>query len=263
MVLADRRKAPTIKASDQSAAPLDASAGALQSAACPPRFLRPRDAGTLIILDESGGVPKLLMGRRSVRLAFMPGKYVFPGGRLEAGDLALARHFALPDQTRDRLLAATSLRFREQRAIGIALAAIRETFEEVGILVGATGIIPTQSVGFEAFAAAGIVPDPAILSPIARAITPPGHIRRFDTRFFCASSDAIVVSRSFEQRVDDEFDHVDWFSLDRLDTLDLPGITRHVLADIDGRLRDGSWRDTSRTMPFYRARHGRPVREMI
>lgn len=225
--------------------------------------LRPRDAGTLIILDESGGVPKLLMGRRAARLAFMPGKYVFPGGRLEGGDLVLARHFALPASARDRLLAATSRRFGERQAIGIALAAIRETFEEVGALVGKGGPFSAKASGFEAFATAGVLPDPALLSPIARAITPPGHIRRFDTRFFCVSADAIAVPGAFEQRIEDEFDHVDWFSLDRLDALDLPGITRQVLADIDLRLRDGSWRDSSRPMPFYRTRHGRPVREMI
>lgn len=203
------------------------------------------------------------MGRRAARLAFMPGKYVFPGGRLEAGDLALARHLPLTGSARDRLLAATPRRFGPRRASGVALAAIRETFEEVGALVGGPGAMPADVPGFEAFAAAGILPDLATLSPVARAITPPGHIRRFDTRFFCMSAGAISGQIDFGQRLDDEFDHVDWFSLDRLDALDLPGITRQVLADIDGRLRDGSWRYTSRAMPFYRTRHGRPVREMI
>ena len=256
------RKAPTIKASDRSDATVDGPAASTSSADVP-RSLRPLDAGTLIILDESGGVPKVLMGRRAARLAFMPGKYVFPGGRLEAGDLALARHFSLPGSARERLLSATSPRFGERRATGIALAAIRETFEEAGALIGSDGPMPAKAAGFDAFAAAGISPDPATLSPIARAITPPGHIRRFDTRFFCVSAVAIARPVEFEQRLDDEFDHVDWFALDRLDTLDLPGITRQVLADIEDRLRDGSWRDSSRPMPFYRTRHGRPVREMI
>lgn len=225
--------------------------------------LRPRDAATLIILDETSDVPKVLMGRRASRLVFMPGKYVFPGGRLERGDLAAASGLALDTGARQRLMAATPKRFGERHAAGLALAAIRETSEETGVLVGTAGRLQPGLKGFETFAAAGLVPEPRPLVPVARAVTPPGHIRRFDTRFFCVSATAIAAAGSFDRRVDDEFDDLDWFSLDRLDALDLPGITRHVLADIDARLRDGSWRDTSRAMPFYRTRHGRPVREMI
>ncbi|MDO0545712.1 hypothetical protein KTU62_24045, partial [Escherichia coli] len=52
-----------------------------------PARLRPRDAATLIVLDRRGkGGPKVLMGRRNPRLAFMPGQFVFPGGRIELGD---------------------------------------------------------------------------------------------------------------------------------------------------------------------------------
>ena len=48
--------------------------------------LRPRDAATLILLDKSGGETKVLMGRRHARHAFMPGKFVFPGGRTDPAD---------------------------------------------------------------------------------------------------------------------------------------------------------------------------------
>ena len=48
--------------------------------------LRPKDAASLIILDRRGSEPKVLMGRRHPGHAFMPGKFVFPGGRIDAGD---------------------------------------------------------------------------------------------------------------------------------------------------------------------------------
>ncbi|MGE3998189.1 MAG: NUDIX hydrolase, partial [Variibacter sp.] len=48
--------------------------------------VRPRDAATLIVLDRTGAEPKVMMGRRHDRHKFMPGKFVFPGGRVEAYD---------------------------------------------------------------------------------------------------------------------------------------------------------------------------------
>src|SRR5690606_33100114 len=50
------------------------------------KILRPRDASTLVIVDQVMGVPRVLMGRRHLDQVFMPGKYVFPGGRVDAED---------------------------------------------------------------------------------------------------------------------------------------------------------------------------------
>lgn len=204
------------------------------------------------------------MGRRSASLVFMPGKFVFPGGRLEKGDLNLATRYPLPAASLDRLLARTSKGFSARRAAALGLAAIRETFEEAGALIGTRG---TDGVGaasvWPAFAAAGVDPDPALLVPVARAITPPGPPRRFDTRFFCVAASSILVMLPFEERPDPEFDLLDWYPLDALSALDLPGITRQVLSDIDGRLRSGGWREPGEPMPFYHSRHGRMIRDMI
>jgi 8-oxo-dGTP pyrophosphatase MutT (NUDIX family) len=46
----------------------------------------PRDAATLMLIDRSGAKPKVLLGRRHAGHKFMPGKFVFPGGRIEAFD---------------------------------------------------------------------------------------------------------------------------------------------------------------------------------
>src|SRR5262245_49719404 len=49
-------------------------------------YVRPKDAATLILVDRSGRVPKVLLGKRHARHKFMPGKFVFPGGRVDPGD---------------------------------------------------------------------------------------------------------------------------------------------------------------------------------
>src|SRR4051794_8513753 len=49
-------------------------------------YRRPVDAATLILIDRTGPVPKVLVGKRHDKVVFMPGKFVFPGGRVEALD---------------------------------------------------------------------------------------------------------------------------------------------------------------------------------
>lgn len=50
------------------------------------RPVRPRDAASLIIIDRSGSEPRFLLGKRHEKHKFMPGKYVFPGGKTDACD---------------------------------------------------------------------------------------------------------------------------------------------------------------------------------
>jgi len=57
------------------------------------KTLRPRDAATLIVVDSSSGEPRVLLGRRRLDMVFMPGRYVFPGGRVDPGD----RHVAVEE----------------------------------------------------------------------------------------------------------------------------------------------------------------------
>jgi len=62
-------------------------------------YLRPKDSATLILIDRSGAVPKVLLGRRHSRHKFVPGKFVFPGGRVERTDRLMP--VAAPLQRRD------------------------------------------------------------------------------------------------------------------------------------------------------------------
>ncbi len=110
-------------------------------------YVRPRDAATLILVDRSGSVPKVLLGRRHARHKFMPGRYVFPGGRVDPADrlmpVARALHPRAQAQLMKRLPRASAA-----RAQAFALAAIRETCEETGLLLGMhsvdTGSVPAS-----------------------------------------------------------------------------------------------------------------------
>src|SRR6476661_4555459 len=116
----------------------------------------PQDSASLIILDRTGPSPKVLLGRRHEGHAFMPGKFVFPGGRVEAADAAMPSATELDPKAAAKLMQGASAR----RARALALAAVRETFEETGLLLGvkrASAI--TAPGGWSAFAAAGIYPD--------------------------------------------------------------------------------------------------------
>ena len=157
--------------------------------------LRPVDAATLIIIDRKPKVPKVLMGKRHEGLKFMPGKFVFPGGRIEAGDRSMAVTGALHPRAEQALMAKVT-RPSTQRCRALALAAIRETFEETGLLLGTKDYGGPDKVpagtAWSGFQERGVFPDLEALHFIGRAITPPKRVRRFDTRFFAVDRTAIA-----------------------------------------------------------------------
>src|SRR6204780_934506 len=133
--------------------------------------LKPRDSATLILIDRTESVPKVLLGRRHERHRFMPGKFVFPGGRIEPSDRQMGTVSALHD--RHATLLMTKVRHASAtKAAGFALAAIRETYEETGLMLGApsTKAFVTPPGPWEAFAEARIMPDLSKIHFIARAI---------------------------------------------------------------------------------------------
>src|ERR1043165_9802386 len=97
--------------------------------------LKPRDAATLIVVDRSGAAPKVLLGKRHAGLKFMAGKYVFPGGRMETGDSKTPVTSELDTHAGARLMRGVQ-RPSLSKARALALAAIRETYEETGLLLG-------------------------------------------------------------------------------------------------------------------------------
>ena len=83
-----------------------------------------RDAATVILLRDMGGVPHVLMGQRGAKAAFMPNKYVFPGGAVDAVDYS-----GVPEGVPDVRLG--------EKAVGLYVAALRELLEETGLTAAA------------------------------------------------------------------------------------------------------------------------------
>ncbi len=91
----------------------------------------PKDSATLILVRHDDNHPRVLMGQRSAAHAFMPNKFVFPGGRLDPDDCKLKPGRDLHQSTLSRLMIRMRGRPSAVRARGLAMAAIRETLEEV------------------------------------------------------------------------------------------------------------------------------------
>jgi 8-oxo-dGTP pyrophosphatase MutT (NUDIX family) len=215
-----------------------------------PGVLRPKDAATLILVKRDAGEPRVLMGCRSSGMVFMANKYVFPGGRLDPGD----QRIQVMHDLRPEVMARAATGITTSRARGLALAAIRETFEETGIVIGEPGTAPrTRSPAWVAFFAHGIVPRLDGLDMIARAITPPNRSRRFDARFFMA--DAGAIAHTLDGTGHEELLKPSWLTLGEARALDLPGITRRVLDEVELRLSDPP--GTVRPAPFFRFLRGK------
>jgi len=221
--------------------------------------LKPRDAATLIIVDRSGDVPKVLLGKRHAGLKFMAGKLVFPGGRMEPGDRRMAVASDLDAHAGARLMRAVQ-RPSLGKARALALAAIRETFEETGLLLGKrVDAVPAVPAGpWQAFAAAGVLPDLAQLHFIVRAITPPRRPRRFDARFFAADASAIAHRIDGKVGPDSELVELVWLPIPEAKRHDLPTITQVALDELESRVARGFGHHLP--SPFYRMLNKKFVR---
>lgn len=169
-----------------------------------------RDAASIILIDrEAPAGPAVLMGMRGAQAAFMPSKYVFPGGAVDPVDGDEPCAGMLPDGCRARLAA------EPLTGVGpdaLARAALREMVEETGLVLAPTAQSP--------------------LLFVFRAVTPPGRTRRFDARFFLIDARNVLGDRNDFSRACDELSHLHWVPLSRARDLDLPFITEVVLAEV-------------------------------
>jgi 8-oxo-dGTP pyrophosphatase MutT (NUDIX family) len=225
-------------------------------------YVRPKDAATLILVDRSGSEPKVLLGKRHQRHKFMPGKFVFPGGRVDPADrrMPLARPL---DPHAEASLMKRLARASVAKARAFALAAIRETFEETGLLLGmrSDGAVKVPHGPWAAFADAKLLPDLAELRFIGRAITPPGRPRRFDARFFTVDASAIAHRVEGVTGPDAELVELVWMSLAEAKQLDMPAVTGVMLEELDARIADGFGHDLP--VPFYSMPRGRFRRDLL
>jgi len=230
----------------------------------PAPYRRPRDAATLILLRKTAGAPEVLMGRRSEKLAFMPGMFVFPGGRTERADLTAPRTGSLHAGDAERLVKGMGAKGSLRRAEALAMSAIRETHEETGLFIGRNGATPSSSRtdAWRAFAEGGIVPDLSALRFIARAITPPGRPRRFDTRFFVADADHVCNPDELVANPEEELEEVRWIGFGDFDGIRMPDITEAILELLADRLKDDPDLKRDMPLPFIRAENRRFIQTL-
>jgi 8-oxo-dGTP pyrophosphatase MutT (NUDIX family) len=159
-----------------------------------------RPAATVVLARDGGGGVETLLLRRSARSRFASGAWVFPGGVLDPGDAALPGRLwrgISPEAAADRFAASP------QQVLALHVAAVRETFEESGLLLArdrhgepvdpaaAAALRPRAGSGsLEAFASvldrSGFIADLGALVYLSRWITPLVEPRRYDARFFLA-----------------------------------------------------------------------------
>jgi 8-oxo-dGTP pyrophosphatase MutT (NUDIX family) len=216
------------------------------------RAVRPRDAASLILLRGEGDNLEVLVGRRPLSARFMPGVYVFPGGVIDPPD----RIAWSIESGAERL---------PPRQASAARAAIRETWEEVGVLIaGPANLAPGngpakpapgrgQGAPIErAYQEGGLTAPIDRLMYVGRAITPSHSFRRFNTRFFLGD-DGLVFG---EPAASSELEDAGWRRIEQ-DLLDgFRDVTRFMLARAIA-LRQGTAADAPPL--FYWAKNARRI----
>ena len=221
----------------------------------PHKAVRPVDASSIILMDMSAAQPRVLMGKRNPAAKFMPGVFVFPGGRVEKGDGDVPHAGSLSADDMRRLgqfVTRPTLR----RLRGLALGAIRETFEETGLRISTPAtapVAPQSDSSWAAFLATGELPNLDGLMFLARAITPPGRPRRFDTRFFAIDVSSITDVSTVKPTPESELVELRWVTLDEAMTLDVVEITQIILEALRRVMAANLAPEAAR--PFFRARH--------
>jgi len=189
-----------------------------------------RDAATVIVLRDATTRPRVLMGQRGSAAVFMPSKFVFPGGAVDAVDATIPLARAPSPACAARL---------GDTGPALVAGAVRELWEETGLLLGAPDA-RAQAMkaprGWRGYLATGHLPDGAALDYVFRAITPPGRPRRFDARFFLVQAEALASDPDDFGGAEDELSHLQWVALDAVRGFDMPFITEVVLAELAARI---------------------------
>jgi len=180
--------------------------------------VRPRDAASLILLRGEGDEIEVLVGRRSISAKFMPGVYVFPGGAIDPPD-------------RIAWSVESGAEALPPRLVRAARAAIRETWEEVGVLVGIPSARPAASgpskIPIEtAYREHGLTAAIDRLVYVGRAITPSHSFRRFNTRFFLGDGGLAFG----EPAASPELEDAGWRRIDQQMLDGFRDVTRFMLA---------------------------------
>ncbi len=204
-----------------------------------------RNAASVILLRDAKTNPRVLMGQRGKNAAFMPNKYVFPGGAvdLDDADVSLIEHPCRATMYR------LGLKSEPDLETAILASAIREVWEETGLILGKKGVGTNPApTGWEGFFASGHLPTAQSFQYVFRAITPPKRPRRFDARFFLVKAEEVVGDLDDFSTAQDELSHLQWVRVDEARNLNLPFITEVVLAEVAALARSG---EAPSSVPFF------------
>ncbi len=226
-------------------------------------YVRPRNAATMVLIDGPADKPRILMGKRNKKLKFMPGALVFPGGSVDPYDGSVFASQELTDTTQSRLKNAMRGRSTNRGARALGIAAVREVAEESGLLIGKPGNFENSHDHWNDFRTTGIVPSLSGIRLFARAITPPGMARRFDTWFFLAHRDEVGFTPKGGFAPDGELEELQWISPEQAITENTREITRVMLVELINRLRQDKNLSDDFPAPFYHTKGSRFRKVMI
>jgi 8-oxo-dGTP pyrophosphatase MutT (NUDIX family) len=205
--------------------------------------VRPKDAASLIAVKDGKSGPEVLMGRRSRKASFIPDAFVFPGGRFDADDRS-----ALPGSALDAPVSKMGVRGNAGLAIGLAMTAVRETYEETGLLLAQAGDVGNcQDETWQEMRQLGMAPDLARLSYLGRAITSPYSPIRFHARFFLARGEHLNGTLGGSGELSD----LDWFPLSEATKLPIVDVTEFMLGEI-ARVMDEPGAENHKPVFAYR-----------
>jgi len=191
--------------------------------------VRPRDAASLVIHRKRRTHFEVLMGRRGHKARFKPGVYVFPGGVLERSDYRVRPASELDETILPLLAVANSKR----KAKALALAAVREAFEEAGLLFGVPGSVGDAGhKTWAEFHRRNVSPDLNALKFVGRAITPNFQPMRFHARFFSIAAERLEG----DLKGDGELEDLRWVRIDKPTGLDLMIVQEMIMKTLFQRL---------------------------
>lgn len=211
------------------------------------RPVRPRHAASLVLTRRRDGVTQILMGRRPAKAVF-PEAYVFPGGRVDPSDANVNPSAPMSAEALAELCARGGCTPALARAL--ATTAIRETFEETGLILAGPGDIGRRDGAWEHFASLGLAPAHDRLRFLGRAITPTSNPVRFHARFFLADGDHVRG----EIRSNGELSALDWYPLHEAQKLPAIDVTQFILKELAA-----TERGVTRDAPFFRYRRSKPL----
>lgn len=214
--------------------------------------VRPLNASTLVIVQNQGRDLRVLMGKRHHSLKFMPGALVFPGGRVDASDATAPASEELPAETTRLIVAHMRGRKTARGARALGMAALRELAEESGLLIGDANNGIAAPHGWPGYGERQITPSLAGLALLARAITPPGLPRRFDTWFFVTTADRIAHTPQGGFSPSGELEELQWIRPQEALQAQTREITRVMLVELMHRLERDPGLDPAHGAPCYR-----------